>query len=73
MKLQNTVSKLDSLGALDIDALVPTHDEQGFCIPEWKRQVMVRKLQVQLASEEDVDKKVFHSANGIKSASSFLF
>ncbi|XP_032081542.1 espin-like protein [Thamnophis elegans] len=57
MKIQNTVSKLDSLGALDIDALVPTHDEQGFCIPEWKRQVMVRKLQAQLASKEDVDKK----------------
>ncbi|XP_015669195.1 espin-like protein [Protobothrops mucrosquamatus] len=56
-KTQNIVSKLDSLGALDIDALVPTHDEQGFCIPEWKRQVMVRKLQVQLASEEEVDKK----------------
>ncbi|XP_026524562.1 espin-like protein [Notechis scutatus] len=57
MKRQNTVSKLDSLGALDIDALVPTHDEQGFCIPEWKRQVMVRKLQAQLASEEEEDKK----------------
>ncbi|XP_070802376.1 espin-like protein [Pituophis catenifer annectens] len=56
-KTQNTVSKLDNLGALDIDALVPTHDEQGFCIPEWKRQVMVRKLQAQLSSEEEVDKK----------------
>ncbi|XP_047224969.1 espin-like protein isoform X2 [Girardinichthys multiradiatus] len=29
----------------DIDSLVPTHDETGCPIPEWKRQVMVRQLQ----------------------------
>ncbi|XP_053160648.1 espin-like protein [Hemicordylus capensis] len=51
------LSMLDELGTSDIDALVPTHDEQGCSIPEWKRQVMVRKLQAQLASEEGMDKK----------------
>ncbi|XP_061493693.1 espin-like protein [Rhineura floridana] len=46
------LSMLDELGISDIDVLVPTHDERGCSIPEWKRQVMVRKLQAQLASEE---------------------
>uniref|UniRef100_A0A8D2LCQ0 Espin like n=1 Tax=Varanus komodoensis TaxID=61221 RepID=A0A8D2LCQ0_VARKO len=41
-------SMLDEMGKSDIDALVPTHDEEGCSIPEWKRQVMVRKLQAQL-------------------------
>ncbi|XP_064930222.1 uncharacterized protein LOC102083474 isoform X5 [Columba livia] len=36
----------------DADSLVPTHDEQGHLIPEWKRQVMVRRLQARLADEE---------------------
>uniref|UniRef100_A0A4X2LLN0 Espin like n=1 Tax=Vombatus ursinus TaxID=29139 RepID=A0A4X2LLN0_VOMUR len=36
---------LDELNPSDIDALVPTEDENGHPIPEWKRQVMVRKLQ----------------------------
>ncbi|KAG7272490.1 hypothetical protein CRUP_005962 [Coryphaenoides rupestris] len=35
----------------DIDALVPTHDEEGRPIAEWKRQVMVRQLQVRLATK----------------------
>ncbi|XP_015282297.1 PREDICTED: espin-like protein [Gekko japonicus] len=48
---------LEELGASDIDALVPTHDERGCSIPEWKRQVMVRKLQAQLASEEGMSRK----------------
>ncbi|KPP69484.1 hypothetical protein Z043_111754 [Scleropages formosus] len=38
---------------VDIDSLVPTHDETGQPIPEWKRQVMVRKLQARLQDEED--------------------
>ncbi|XP_017277903.1 espin-like protein [Kryptolebias marmoratus] len=37
----------------DIDSLVPTHDEAGRPIPEWKRQVMVRQLQVRLRDEEE--------------------
>ncbi|XP_029309165.1 espin-like protein [Cottoperca gobio] len=37
----------------DIDSLVPTHDEAGRPIAEWKRQVMVRQLQVRLQDEED--------------------
>ncbi|XP_053245670.1 espin-like protein [Podarcis raffonei] len=53
----NLLSMLDELGTSDIDALVPTHDEQGCSIPEWKRQVMVRKLQAQLASEEGMGRK----------------
>lgn len=43
---------------VDIEALVPTHDEQGRPIPEWKRQVMVRKLQVKMQEEEENKKKV---------------
>uniref|UniRef100_A0A8C4TUR5 Espin like n=1 Tax=Falco tinnunculus TaxID=100819 RepID=A0A8C4TUR5_FALTI len=39
----------------DADALVPTHDERGRLIPEWKRQVMVRRLRARLADEEAVD------------------
>ncbi|XP_047445366.1 espin-like protein [Mugil cephalus] len=37
----------------DIDSLVPTHDEAGRPIAEWKRQVMVRQLQVRLQEEEE--------------------
>ncbi|RVE61950.1 hypothetical protein OJAV_G00174960 [Oryzias javanicus] len=37
----------------DIDSLVPTHDESGHPIAEWKRQVMVRQLQVRLQDEEE--------------------
>lgn len=42
----------------DVEALVPTHDEQGKAIPEWKRQVMVRKLQVKMQEEDDHRRKV---------------
>lgn len=42
----------------DVEALVPTHDEQGKAIPEWKRQVMVRKLQAKMQEEEDYKQKV---------------
>ncbi|XP_057680479.1 espin isoform X4 [Corythoichthys intestinalis] len=41
----------------DVEALVPTHDEQGKAIPEWKRQVMVRKLQVKVQEEEEHKRK----------------
>ncbi|GAA6234490.1 espin-like protein [Lates japonicus] len=37
----------------DIDSLVPTHDQAGRPIAEWKRQVMVRQLQVRLQDEEE--------------------
>ncbi|XP_056629152.1 espin isoform X1 [Triplophysa dalaica] len=43
--------------AVDVESLVPTHDEQGRPIPEWKRQVMVRKLQVKMQEEEENKKK----------------
>lgn len=42
----------------DIDCLVPTHDEGGRPIAEWKRQVMVRQLQARLLDEEDQRRKV---------------
>lgn len=42
----------------DVEALVPTHDEQGRAIPEWKRQVMVRKLQVKMQEEDEHKRKV---------------
>ncbi|KAM4694370.1 espin-like protein [Discoglossus pictus] len=41
----------DSQAIVDLDSLVPTHDEQGRAIPEWKRQVMVRRLQSHLEEE----------------------
>ncbi|XP_077370685.1 espin-like isoform X2 [Festucalex cinctus] len=37
----------------DVEALVPTHDEQGKPIPKWKRQMMVRKLHVKVQEEEE--------------------
>lgn len=43
---------------LDVEALIPTHDEQGRPIPEWKRQVMVRKLQLKMQEEEEQKRKV---------------
>uniref|UniRef100_A0A8B9RDY8 Espin like a n=1 Tax=Astyanax mexicanus TaxID=7994 RepID=A0A8B9RDY8_ASTMX len=42
----------------DIDYLVPTHDEKGRPIAEWKRQVMVRQLQTRLLDEEAQRRKV---------------
>ncbi|KAG8434229.1 hypothetical protein GDO86_012560 [Hymenochirus boettgeri] len=38
---------------MDIESLIPTLDEQGRPIPEWKRQVMVRKLQMKIQEEEE--------------------
>ncbi|XP_061691332.1 espin isoform X5 [Syngnathoides biaculeatus] len=46
----------------DVEALVPTHDEQGKAIPEWKRQVMVRKLQVKVQEEEEHKRKADEEA-----------
>lgn len=43
---------------VDVDTLVPTHDERGRPIPEWKRQVMVRKLQLRMQEEEEQRRKV---------------
>lgn len=42
----------------DIDYLVPTHDEKGMPIAEWKRQVMVRQLQARLLDDEAQRRKV---------------
>uniref|UniRef100_A0A8D0FCZ4 WH2 domain-containing protein n=1 Tax=Strix occidentalis caurina TaxID=311401 RepID=A0A8D0FCZ4_STROC len=42
----------------EAEALVPSHDEQGRPIPEWKRQVMVRKLQLRMQEEEEQRRKV---------------
>uniref|UniRef100_A0A8C2MR32 Espin n=1 Tax=Cricetulus griseus TaxID=10029 RepID=A0A8C2MR32_CRIGR len=42
---------------LDAEALIPTLDEQGRPIPEWKRQVMVRKLQQKMQEEEEQRRK----------------
>ncbi|XP_010624466.1 espin-like protein [Fukomys damarensis] len=44
---------LDGLPSGDLDGLVPTRDEQGRPIPEWKRQVMVRQLQARLGAEDN--------------------
>uniref|UniRef100_A0A8C6XV90 Espin like n=1 Tax=Naja naja TaxID=35670 RepID=A0A8C6XV90_NAJNA len=45
-------------GHPDLEALIPTHDEQGRPIPEWKRQVMLRKLQVKVQEEEEQRRKL---------------
>lgn len=42
----------------DIDSLVPTHDEAGRPIAEWKRQVMVRQLQVRLLDDLEQRRQV---------------
>nr|XP_014348184.1 PREDICTED: espin-like protein [Latimeria chalumnae] len=52
---------VDEVNMVDVDVLVPTHDERGRTIPEWKRQVMVRKLQARLLDEEEQRKK--HTGN----------
>ncbi|XP_058530533.1 espin isoform X3 [Ochotona princeps] len=43
---------------LDVETIIPTHDEQGRPIPEWKRQVMVRKLQQKMQEEEEQRRKL---------------
>ncbi|XP_005326533.2 espin-like protein [Ictidomys tridecemlineatus] len=43
--------QLDGVPSGDLDGLVPTRDEHGRPIPEWKRQVMVRKLQARLGAD----------------------
>ncbi|NXV87751.1 ESPN protein, partial [Calonectris borealis] len=43
--------------AVETEVLVPSHDEQGRPIPEWKRQVMVRKLQLRMQEEEEQRRK----------------
>lgn len=42
----------------DVDSLVPTHDVAGHPIAEWKRQVMVRQLQVRLQDDLEQRKQV---------------
>ena len=44
---------------------MPSHDEQGRAIPEWKRQVMVRKLQVKMQEEEEQRRKVGRVSGGV--------
>ena len=57
----------------DVEALVPTHDEQGKAIPEWKRQVMVRKLQVKIQEEDDHKRKVGMVLQGFTKVRDILF
>ncbi|XP_039223134.1 espin isoform X2 [Crotalus tigris] len=47
-----------STGHTDLEGLIPTHDEQGRPIPEWKRQVMLRKLQMKVQEEEEQRRKL---------------
>uniref|UniRef100_A0A8C4S8K4 Espin like n=1 Tax=Erpetoichthys calabaricus TaxID=27687 RepID=A0A8C4S8K4_ERPCA len=47
----------EEVSVVDIDSLVPTHDEKGLPIAEWKRQVMVRQLQARLQDEEEQRRK----------------
>lgn len=52
---------------VDAESLVPTHDERGRLIPEWKRQVMVRRLRARLADEDPAGGPV-RGARGVKGA-----
>lgn len=45
---------------VDVDTLVPTHDAEGGPIPEWKRQVMVRRLHARLSEEQQQQKVLCH-------------
>ncbi|XP_052466617.1 espin-like protein [Carassius gibelio] len=58
-KVQSGIVPLATLEAnlADIDSLIPTHDENGKPIAEWKRQVMVRKLQARLQDEDVLSRK----------------
>ncbi|XP_056091531.1 espin-like protein isoform X1 [Rhinichthys klamathensis goyatoka] len=58
-KGENGIVPLAELEAnlADIDSLIPTHDENGRPIAEWKRQVMVRKLQARLQNEDNPCRK----------------
>lgn len=47
----------------DIDSLVPTHDEKGRPIAEWKRQVMVRQLQARLLDDAAQRRKLMSSVS----------
>ncbi|XP_062439075.1 espin-like protein [Rhea pennata] len=49
----------------DVDALVPTHDEHGRPIPEWKRQVMVRRLRARLVDDTAAGGQVGASPQGL--------
>ncbi|NXX52176.1 ESPN protein, partial [Scopus umbretta] len=56
----NGSSPVPAAGAgavVEAEVLVPSHDEQGRPIPEWKRQVMVRKLQLRMQEEEEQRRK----------------
>lgn len=56
--------QLDGLPSGDLDVLVPTQDEQGRPIPEWKRQVMVRKLQARLGADHVPEDQVLQGGKG---------
>ncbi|XP_078266098.1 espin-like protein [Rhinoraja longicauda] len=53
---------VEEVPSTDVDLLVPTHDEKGRPIPEWKRQVMVRKLQARRQDEEELRRE--HKGRG---------
>uniref|UniRef100_A0A3Q4H8Z5 Espin like a n=1 Tax=Neolamprologus brichardi TaxID=32507 RepID=A0A3Q4H8Z5_NEOBR len=57
LKNKMVVLPTEEANLSDIDYLVPTHDERGRPIAEWKRQVMVRQLQARLLDEEDQRRK----------------
>uniref|UniRef100_A0A3Q3Q0C3 WH2 domain-containing protein n=1 Tax=Monopterus albus TaxID=43700 RepID=A0A3Q3Q0C3_MONAL len=57
-----TPSPRQKTSLADVELLVPTHDEQGKPIPEWKRQVMVRKLQLKMQEEEEHKRKAEEEA-----------
>uniref|UniRef100_A0A8C4NEB4 Espin like n=1 Tax=Eptatretus burgeri TaxID=7764 RepID=A0A8C4NEB4_EPTBU len=46
------MQSLVRMDSVDVDSLIPNIDEQGRYIPEWRRQMMVRKLQAKMQEEE---------------------
>ncbi|CAM2119812.1 unnamed protein product [Caretta caretta] len=62
--VQNScIFPLDEPYGSDLHALVPTHDEHHHSIPEWKRQLMVRKLQARLEAGEGKGRMEWYCAD----------
>ncbi|XP_033372635.1 espin-like protein [Parus major] len=57
----------------DAESLVPTHDERGRLIPEWKRQVMVRRLRARLGDEDPAGEQVRGAREAEGDAASWSF
>uniref|UniRef100_UPI00358FB2BE espin-like protein n=1 Tax=Myxine glutinosa TaxID=7769 RepID=UPI00358FB2BE len=63
------MQSLVRMDSVDVDSLIPNIDEQGRYIPEWKRQMMVRKLHAKMQEEEKEKNKFATYGSGFNSQS----